>query len=426
MNKETKAFFYSISRSVLGISHRCKWLKKDLIGILIFLIGIIISLWTFTYFSDPVIDSCSLSITIISSILFLKSIRNFYNSTHLNILFEKQPTLNDKNINITDNYKINTFNNQSIIYDPFTNLSIEKYKNPIVYNSDIFEVHPLIENFRPLFITKMPESKIDTFDDYKVKLVSDINIELLSEGSKVYLQKSSYFRDRLSNTLANYKISFNNRSFLNLREEVINSDNQLIDLESSTLSNQLGGSVILITQDKKIIFLKQGNRTNENCGRPCPAGSGSFDIPKNGNFNNTTFQEYAKSEIARELQEECGIENSDICSLQICGYGRYLYRNGKPELFAISSTKKDAHSINPPVKEWGYQIPKFKKIYNISGKLNKSNLINTLENLLYDLKTGKNDLENSSGPLYWNVLFAIDYIKTMDSNKEYELFNIRP
>lgn len=42
--------------------------------------------------------------------------------------------------------------------------------------------------------------------------------------------------------------------------------------------------------------------------------------------------------------------------------------------------------------------------------LSKENICGGLRKLRADLKSGNDPYENASGPLYWNVIFALDYM----------------
>ena len=336
------------------------------------------------------------------------------------LVLEIIPPLSDRDVVPVSDEKISSFKGQSIIYSPSLNMALEHGSNPIYFEQKIFEIHPIIKKMLPLFVMRMPNSKLDTFDSKKVRLSSDLNESFIDRSERVHLQRTSYFRDRLSNSLANYRISLDGRAFLELRDEVI-ENRKLIPLRRSHMSNQIGGSVILITKDGTISYLKQGNRTAENAGRPSPAGSGSFDIMKKSHIESISFQEYAKLQTKRELKEECGLSDEEIIDIQICGFGRYLYRNGKPEIFCIASTSRNSNRIAPPVSEWDYQ-QKTPMSETIHGDVNKINTMAALETLEQKMSSDDKQLVNACGPLYWNVIFAKEYLSEISLDKESKLF----
>lgn len=420
-----KAFLYLTWRVLRGISSRINWLKSHIISFLLFFASSYITILFVTipskdylsYFSD--VNNISTILGIISIGLFVASFIKLFVAANTTITFDKLPFLKKEDILLDgSNLKINNFGEQAILYDPDINSILEFGNNPISYNPKSFQIHPLIKEMLVVFIAKMPETSIDTFDDDKVRLHSDITKSFIYSRDKIYLQKTSYYKDRLSNTLANYTVRLDGRTILDLRKENYDSNNRTLSgLRESKLSNQLGGSVILVTIDSTIVMLRQGNRTDENSGRLSPAGSGSFDLLKPpSKFNTVSFQDYSRDQVKRELKEECGLKISDIKNIQICGFGRYLYRNGKPEVFCIAFTDKTSSSIEIPVSEWDYQ-QKEKVCHSFDGEFNKENLISALRILRNKICHKDNGYENACGPLYWNIVFAIEYL---ENNKNVE------
>ena len=362
-----------------------------------------------------IIKGISIGVVIVSGLSFTVLLRT-------NLVFKRLRTIDESSIKPCpeSDEVINSFRDEGIIYSPSLNMIIENGCNPIILEQRRFAVHPVVKKFLPLFILRMPDSRLDTFDSKKVRLNSDLNKDFIERSEVVQLQRTSYFCDRLSNSLASYELSLDGRSVLNLRSEVI-ENGELVSLRASQLSNQLGGSSILITRNGTITYLNQGNRTAENAGRPSPAGSGSFDFMKKSAIESLTFQEYAKRQTRRELIQECGLRESDIVDIQICGFGRYLYRNGKPEVFCISSTYVDSNSIAPPIREWDYQqkMPMFE---TINGLCNRENAVKGLRSLETKMQRRDGRLDNACGPLYWNVIFAVEYLNKMSPENEARLF----
>jgi hypothetical protein len=268
MIKNTLYITYSLLRTFAGLYDRAKWIKSSLLKMMVSLLsGILFYLQFRSSFSNtkPISqgDLLSFGLSTFSLSFFLIESIKFFIIARKDIVFEKLDNLSEENT-LCDKDSIDTFNGQSIVYSKNTNLILEKYHNPIELNETLFELHPLITEYLPFFILKMKGANIDTFDSFKLKLQSDLTPAIIENNSTIYLQKTSYFRDRLSNTLANYRLTYNSRLFLNLRSEVLGEKNRLLNLRESNMSNQLGASVILITSDSTITFLKQGNRTAEN------------------------------------------------------------------------------------------------------------------------------------------------------------------
>lgn len=418
----------SIWRTIKGISHRIEWLKSHYLQFLLSLFSAYIVFSLFSISGNELreqltsIQNYGYLTESIAVLVIAFSLVKGWKLLRTDIVFEKQDNINELPKNIDTYKKISTFDNHSIVYDDLVNRNLESGSNPIRLNNEIFELHPLVNEMLPFFILNMPEAKIDTTDDLKVRLNSDIDNQFITSNLEVNLQKTSYFRDRLSNSLANYIVMKDGRVIFDLRpHEVLTQEGYFYSLRESRLSNQLGGSVILFTSDSSVVLLKQGNRTSENSGKLAPSGSGSFDYLTKKSIEKQTFQEFSKQQIIRELTEECGLESADIHDIQICGFGRYLYRNGKPEIFCVASTKKSSSEISISVKELDFHQKEI-EILSFEVGLSKENVISGLEKLISKIENKENGFSNCSGVLYWNVLFAKKYIETLDDERLQKLF----
>lgn len=416
-------------RMLRGVWARVLWLKTHYLK---FLLTVVSAVLVFAFLSINESDWYSMALNLrnygylteaIAVLILAGSLIKGWNIAHTDVTFEALTPIrqisNDRGA--CDIYE---HGKQAIVFNPDVNRLLEQGKNPLRLLSGEFRLHPLIYQLLPIFIMKMPEARLDTSDDRKIRLASDLGPDIIREGATLNLQRTSYFRDRLSNTLANYRVKMDGRVILDLRStEVITREDYFYSLRESTLSNQLGGSVILFTSDSTIVILSQGNRTAENAGRLAPSGSGSFDPLPKKKLETLTFQDYARQEVTRELMEECGLDKGDIHNIQICGFGRYLYRNGKPEVFCVATTRKTSNEIRIPVREWDYQQKRI-KLLAFEGTLSRENALLGIEQLVSNIKLVAEGYENSSGPLYWNARFAEQYLKAMGEEDAHRLFRL--
>lgn len=420
------AWLWSRSRDVRGLLSRLVWLRGHL-GQLV--LATAAGAITFAFFSVPDGDyvayfgqpsNVGVIIEAVALSALAYSLIAAWSTNHVSVVMERQDNLDEQSIRPDDGMELSAFRDQVIMFSPEVNRLLQSASNRIRFTRRDYEVHPIIRRMLPIFLFKLPEARLDTTDDAKVGLRTDLVPEVLASAEPVFLQKSSYFRDRLSNTLANYRVVLDGRVLLNLRHEAVDSSNRLISLKESKLSNQLGASTLLVTADGAIVFLRQGNRTAENAGRLAPAGSGSFDLPRRFRQLDVSFQDFARSEATRELCQECGLRSEEILAIQICGFGRYLYRNGKPEVFCIASTTRDSHSIAIPVREWDYQQVEVER-QPISGALTARNVVQALAQLIERMESRSHGFEAVSGPLYWNAKFALDRLEHISAEDEQAL-----
>jgi 8-oxo-dGTP pyrophosphatase MutT (NUDIX family) len=276
--------------------------------------------------------------------------------------------------------------------------------------------HPVVKAMLRSFLWRMPEAALDTFDDAKLSLRTDIDHALLDGSRPVRVQRTSYYLDRWSNTLANYIVRVDDREVLDLRREVVER-RRLVPLAQSRLSNQMGASTLLLTRDGHVVYLKQGNRTAENSGRLAPAGSGSFDFPRGGRgLDGSLLRDFVCREAARELREECGLDPADLIDVQVTGFGRFLYRNGKPEFFCVATTVRDAADIEVPVNEWDYQFREV-RTHRFRGFAAYSACAG-LDEFIAWLRSGATGTDRVSGPLLWAAMLARDYLSVDDERRK--------
>jgi len=363
----------------------------------------------------------SIIITFLSVLILFDEILEWLvlKRNHLRIEQSEEEQLNKDNLVIPPDHEIITFKNVSLLHIPSLNYILDRAKNPIEVNTEMYEINPIIKLFRGTFIKEILAGEVD-WDDKKVRLKQDLSCEIINKSKPIPLQKTSYFRSLLSNGIADKNVFINDWPVIKMRNEIIDNRGNLIDLYNSKLSNHLGGSAILITNDSKIVYLKQ-NKTRVDKYKTTPSGSGSFNYYKKKEFEKLTFQEYVRQEVKREILEECALISDDIPVIQICGYGRALHRGGKPDLFCIARTCKDIMHIKPPVKEWEYQ-QKTPLYYSFDGPINKKNLINGLTSFREFILSEKTDNLIHGPYLYWNVELAIQYLQNIGREKEKAFF----
>lgn len=191
----------------------------------------------------------------------------------------------------------------------------------------------------------------------------------------------------------------------------------LITLTESALSNQLGGSTIAVTRDRKLVYVRQA-QTEENPGRLAPAGSGSFDYRDLKRYlkkqkkkqNEPTIQQLMRNGIERELKEECSAKVGRHDSKTILvGFARLLYRGGKPESFGLTLLNQERNDLRVRPREWGYIDKNEIKTVDLEG-FERENVIHGLERILNVCSD-----EDASLPLYLNALFAKEFLENCDS-----------
>lgn len=308
---------------------------------------------------------------------------------------------------------------------------IEAAANRIRYQPKPVKIDPLVAMFRNQFVLRLRNERaaagIDTFDDQKISLRTDITAEHVRQNRDVRLQRTSYFRDRLSNGLINWRVQIDGRPAFDFVDEafefIIGADGKpewrLRGLTNASLANQLGASTILLTGDDRIVYLQQASRSAENSDKLAPSGSGSFDATAIKRNAGASLQELVRTEAKRELCEECGLAVDDIAALQICGFGRYLYRAGKPEFFCIATTRQTSDDIEVPTREWDWQsrLKRADALTSIdrSGSFGAftASIAKDMRALAASLELN-HEMAAPSGPLLWSLELAARYLESAD------------
>ncbi|KPM32265.1 Hypothetical protein I595_1915 [Croceitalea dokdonensis DOKDO 023] len=439
MNKGFYFILVSVKK-LRGMLDRMKWLRSEVISFVVFIALTIVSiLELFEVIKNQEVTMIAVGKEVLPFLVgligaFISFLKLFF-SYRLDLHLTPNPKISTDDLVLPIDFQLDEFeidyqkNTQAIIYNPKVNLLLNDAKNTIVLQEDSFDIHPVARKNLIYLFRKMPDFSSETFDQTKVRLTQELTESLLRSTKSINVQKTSYYRDRLSNSLANYKLVQNRHVILNLRDEFLNpQNNEVLPLNESKLSNQLGASTLLVTGDKKIVFLMQGKGTNENKKRWAPSGSGSFDFvrPTSGQL----FTDYCLEQAKRELREESNIEEKDIKKIAICGFGRYIYRNGKPEIFCLATTDRESSEIKIRLKEWDYQDKSKINALELPETQNKTNLLLGLKGAMDHLNqitsrvpSGNREEESVSGPLYWNVKFAYEYVQSLSEESLASFFD---
>ena len=188
-----------------------------------------------------------------------------------------------------------------------------------------------------------------SLNEHKLGLRTEIDSAWINSGQPVVMQRTRYFFDRTTNSVLDRDVWSRSRGHRvwRGRDHFISDDNRLIRLERAGASNQLGGSTLMIDQSRQVHLTLQTSTSAESPDLLAPSGSGSFDLiryrARVARRDSLTFQQFCRGEIERELFEETDLKASELeLRTFLIGFGRYLYRGGKPEIFAVSALRRKA------------------------------------------------------------------------------------
>jgi len=274
---------------------------------------------------------------------------------------------------------------------------------------DKFRFPDVVDKYADDVIEKLNS---DTVNEKKVRLCTDL--QRIDRQVEIILQRTSYFDDRVTNNFAKYRLRFGEETILG-HGFMVDWNGGLIDLEhASNLSNQLGGSTLLLTADKIIVLSEQSRGSQENPSRFASTGSGSFDwlqlVRLKRQRTDLSFVEFAVAEIERELAEEVAFDQELQHKTFLVGYGRYLYQNGKPEIFGFTVTQQSARTLKVRDEELAFLEKHLDRKTTVDTLTSRSVLL-SLNDLLQRMLLLSKDTDRASVPLIMNIETAMDFLK---------------
>ncbi len=298
---------------------------------------------------------------------------------------------------------------QALLYDRAACLALDETCNLLKVKDEAYNLPEPVRTWQSKLLRRVPGLDHATFNGAKVRALTDLSETVLRNGVPVHVQQTCYFNDRLTNNIADWRVSLEGREVVPLSDWCLTPESHLVTLEHSLMSDQLGGGSFLITADRQIVYMCQGAGAAENPHRIAPAGSGSFDfadvskVLKSGG----SFQDLVRAGIFRELAEETGLAaEMHSCLVVLLGIGRSLYRGGKPEAFALVFTQDTFNDLRVKPGEWDFmrrQILRFPLNTAPREPLTSALLLEALDGLrAVPEQTGM----VASGPFVFNIDLA--------------------
>jgi hypothetical protein len=260
-------------------------------------------------------------------------------------------------------------------------------------------------------------------NEHKLGLRSEIDSEFVAADRSVEFQKTRYFFDRTTNSVLNRDVwsRLREQRVARGRDYFISEDNRLIRLEQAGASNQLGGSTLMVDQSRQVHLTMQTSTSAESPDLLAPSGSGSFDLFRYQTLvarqPNLTFQEFCRSEIERELFEETAlVANTLELKTFLIGFGRFLYRGGKPEIFAVSALRRSTATARVTTQErlWtgGHEVVPLDDL--LSWKPDK--LATVSAPLAANIELLRRYLDSPAGAAFQDFLGGRDAVAPTESN----------
>jgi hypothetical protein len=249
------------------------------------------------------------------------------------------------------------------------------------------------------------------FNEKKISLLTTINPKKL----KVDIFESDYYLSYLTNDLC----TLNAENHSNEQEPDLlwqgalyfpcddfnaadNSSSipRMKTLESSLMSNHIGGNTLAFTNSCRLILWRQGKRAQRSVGLLAPTGSGSLNFEDYSRLEKKNLENLVITGMERELLEECHPSGSNIISskdfiivTKVIGFYRWIGKAGLPGFLGLTKLAVEIQDIAPNISE----IDNPKHIKTDYPAENYKQLNSTLNELL-------SSPEKLSVPLYANLI----------------------
>lgn len=213
------------------------------------------------------------------------------------------------------------------------------------------------------------------FNESKIQLVSNLDIESLVDGNPIVLRRTTYLDSLATHEMyplhtywpVGKKPSAAERSERECKaiQLILDGDfrqsdgNQefveatgILPLDNSKLSNHFGVNILLFNRKMGFIVQRQGLHSLIDAGELVTTGSGSSDwfrkflgisLPLANVKRGGSFRKLIVSEALRELQEESRLRLREVdrSNVEIVGYGRRFDRGMKPDFYCFLKIEDD-------------------------------------------------------------------------------------
>ncbi|MFE4080067.1 hypothetical protein [Paenarthrobacter sp. YIM B13468] len=173
--------------------------------------------------------------------------------------------------------------------------------------------------------------------------INDVT-EVVAAG--VELIPSNYYNHISSDHLATVDITQDGDTLPNYgRRLFIDRYGCLRDFGDSWLLNGIGTSALAFTSDGMLVLVEQDKRNINSKAQMAPSGSGALDPVDMSGLDIRPLKHVAADGGNRELCQESAVEPTEVSSSRFLGFGRWLNKAGRPELFTLTFLSTDSHAL---------------------------------------------------------------------------------
>ncbi|WP_244930108.1 hypothetical protein [Nocardioides sp. W7] len=193
---------------------------------------------------------------------------------------------------------------------------------------------------------RMRIKRRDTYNGPLLGLDSDLGSAEVLATDRWKLLPARYW-DHLASDIMASKIALRSGRVVPQlgRSLYVDRAGRLRDLGESWLLNGIGTSLLAITSDRRVVVVSQSELNESSGGLLAPSGSGSLEPRDLHGASSAGLAAIVANGALRELSEETGIVASEVVETAFLGFGRWVEKAGKPELWSVAWLAIDSHQV---------------------------------------------------------------------------------
>jgi hypothetical protein len=321
-------------------AHHWRWI---LLSLVLAAVGLL-SIW----FPPPAV--VNLSLAVVSFAFLISELARFRSSSSQLRFIPWLDDFDDVEQALADNsrFEIVRFSNGTFLADHVATVEIGAGRVQVSVDHAPFQVPVRLKEIGGEYRRRATAGRIDVWNGPVLGLDSNLGADRDLPVDEVVLRSGRYFDHLSTDLLAMNEVQAHGRYRDDLgRALVIDRHSLPRDFGDSWLLNALGTQIIALTTDQRAIVVHQTAKNESSKNQQAPSGSGSVepvDAP-----DGRSLRDIAVAGALREMGQEAGITEDDVVDTEFLGFGRWLDKAGKPELFCVARLSIDSHEAEQRV-----------------------------------------------------------------------------
>ncbi|GAA5193192.1 hypothetical protein GCM10023346_17290 [Arthrobacter gyeryongensis] len=245
-------------------------------------------------------------------------------------------------------FRVEEYSKEIFVYDLRISQLIRTGDLKATLSKQSYVLPPKIRNIGNLYVFKELKKKNRVlYNDKMVGWNTDVGTTSDHTLVRVEMQRGRYFPHLASDEFAEKEPTKNGEDVPGTgRQLFVSKNGQLRDLGKSWLFNGVGTSTLAFTSDGKLVVIKQSEANANNPGFSAPSGSGGLEPKDFRGQTEIPLRDLAANGGNRELGEESNVQDEEVVDSYFLGFGRWLQKAGRPELYTLTFLSIDSDTLD--------------------------------------------------------------------------------